>query len=123
MIRRGFSESDVEFHDVPGAFEIPLYAKRLARRAKYSAIIAAGLIVDGGIYRHEFVAGAVIDGLMKVQLEMDTPIFSAVLTPHHLHHSDEHEVFFKNHLALKGREVAHACAAMLKNSEGEVTDW
>lgn len=64
-----------------GAFEIPLHTRRLAESGSYDAIVAAGLVVDGGIYRHEFVAEAVIGGLMQVQLETGVPVISAVLTP------------------------------------------
>ena len=48
----------IDHFEVPGAFEIPLRAKRLARGARYDAVIGAALVVDGGIYRHEFVAQA-----------------------------------------------------------------
>ncbi|MGI9328775.1 MAG: 6,7-dimethyl-8-ribityllumazine synthase, partial [Pseudomonadales bacterium] len=69
-----------------------------------------GLVVDGGIYRHDFVAQAVITGLMQVQLETGVPVFSAVLTPHHFHNSEEHAKFFSDHFVVKGVEVAKACA-------------
>ncbi|MFM8770106.1 MAG: 6,7-dimethyl-8-ribityllumazine synthase [Rubrivivax sp.] len=46
----------VDHYEVPGAFEIPLHAKRLAAFGAYDAIIACGLVVNGGIYRHEFGA-------------------------------------------------------------------
>jgi 6,7-dimethyl-8-ribityllumazine synthase len=72
------------------------------------------LIVDGGIYRHDFVSSAVIDGIMRVQLDTGTPIFSAVLTPHHYHDSDDHRKFFHDHFKVKGREVAEACLMMVK---------
>ena len=75
---------------VPGSFEIPLHAQRLAGIGRYAAIVGAGFVVDGGIYRHEFVAEAVINGLMRVQLDTDTPVISMVLTPHHFHEHDEH---------------------------------
>ena len=52
----GVDPSQVDVFEVTGAFEIPLHAKRLAGSGRYSAIVAAGLVVDGGIYRHEFVA-------------------------------------------------------------------
>src|ERR1700690_2425180 len=65
----GVSPHAVDFFRVTGAFEIPLHAKRLAAPGRYSAVVAAGLVVDGGIYRHEFVAEAVIQGLMRVQLD------------------------------------------------------
>lgn len=108
------SAREIECFEVPGAFEIPLFAATLANSGKYAAVVAAGLVVDGGIYRHEFVATAVIDGLMKVQLESGTPVFSAVLTPHHFHAGPEHSEFFAEHFVLKGQEVAQACATTLK---------
>ncbi|SDV51537.1 6,7-dimethyl-8-ribityllumazine synthase [Chitinasiproducens palmae] len=109
----GIDPTAVACHEVPGAFELPLLAKRIARCGAHDAIIAAGLVVDGGIYRHEFVAQAVISGLMQVQLETLTPVFSAVLTPHQFHGGAEHIGFFSNHMAVKGREVADACVATL----------
>lgn len=69
----------VDVFEVPGAFEIPLKAQFLANTGQYAAIVAAGLVVDGGIYRHEFVASAVIDGLMRTQLATHTPIFDCGL--------------------------------------------
>jgi 6,7-dimethyl-8-ribityllumazine synthase len=106
----------IDFYEVPGALEIPLLAKRLARGGCHAAIVACGLVVDGGIYRHDFVAGAVISGLMQVQLETDVPVLSAVLTPHHFHEHDVHRVFFIAHFDQKGREVAAACLAVLNPS-------
>lgn len=109
----GFAAAALEFFEVPGAFEIPLTAKRLALTGRYRAIVAAGLVVDGGIYRHDFVATAVIDGLMRVQLDTDVPVFSAVLTPHHFHEHDEHIAYFTKHFVKKGAEAANAVAATL----------
>lgn len=103
----------LDHFEVPGAFEIPLHAQRLAQSARYDAIIACGLVVDGGIYRHEFVASAVIDGLMRVQLDTDTPIFSAVLTPRDFHEHEEHRHFFAQHFIKKGTEAARACVDTL----------
>jgi 6,7-dimethyl-8-ribityllumazine synthase len=107
----GVPKDDVDFFEVPGAFEIPLHAKKLAQTEKYSAIVAAALVVDGGIYRHDFVATAVIDGLMRVQLDTEVPVFSVVLTPHHFHEHNDHLDFFSNHFVKKGAEAACACAA------------
>lgn len=109
----GFAADTLEFFEVPGAFEIPLTAKRLAATGRYRAVVAAGLVVDGGIYRHEFVASAVIDGLMRVQLDTDVPVFSVVLTPHHFHEHDEHVRYFTEHFVKKGAEAATAVAATL----------
>jgi 6,7-dimethyl-8-ribityllumazine synthase len=106
---RGVAGEEIDLFEVTGAFEIPLHAKRLAESGRYRAVVAAGLVVDGGIYRHEFVAEAVIDGLMRVQLDTGVPVFSAVLTPHHFHEHPDHERFFHDHFQVKGREVAKAC--------------
>jgi 6,7-dimethyl-8-ribityllumazine synthase len=108
---RGFAVRDIDDFSVPGAFEIPLHAQRLARTGRYAAVIAAAFVVDGGIYRHEFVADAVIKGLMQVQLETGVPVLSLVLTPHHFHAHEEHRKFFHDHFRVKGREAAAACAA------------
>jgi 6,7-dimethyl-8-ribityllumazine synthase len=105
----------IDLISVPGAFEIPLHAKKLAESGRYAAIIACGLVVDGGIYRHEFVASAVLNALMSIQLETDVPVFSAVLTPHHFHEHEEHRLFFKAHFQTKGREVAQACLQTLSS--------
>lgn len=98
----------VDVFEVPGVFEIPLHAKLLAESGQYDAIVAAGFIVDGGIYRHEFVSTAVIDGLMRVQLDTRVPVFSVVLTPQRFHEHEDHRRFFVEHFLLKGREAAVA---------------
>jgi 6,7-dimethyl-8-ribityllumazine synthase len=111
----GVSPDRVDFYKVPGAFELPLHAKRLAQTGRYSAVVAAGLVVDGGIYRHEFVAEAVVNGLMQVQLETDVPVISAVLTPHHFHEHEQHSSFFASHFEVKGREAASACTNTMRS--------
>lgn len=114
MARQGVPRADIDIFDVPGAFEIPLHAKRLARSGRYAGIVGCALVVDGGIYRHEFVANTVVNSLMTVQLETDVPVFSAVLTPHHFHEHVEHRKYFHRHFAVKGTEVAEACVKTLE---------
>ncbi|HVK41425.1 MAG: riboflavin synthase beta subunit [Phenylobacterium sp.] len=109
----GFNESAIDRFETPGAFEIPLHAQTLAKTGRYAAIVAAGLVVDGGIYRHDFVASTVISGLMQVQLTTEVPVFSVVLTPHHFHDHDIHQTFFREHFLTKGAEAAQACAKTL----------
>jgi 6,7-dimethyl-8-ribityllumazine synthase len=115
--RLGRDATAIDYVEVPGAFEIPLQAKLLAQTGRYDAIIAAGLVVDGGIYRHEFVANAVIDVLMRVQIETEVPIISAVLTPQHFHEHREHQRFFHEHFRVKGAEAAAACAKTMDNMD------
>ena len=103
----------VDVWDVPGAFEIPLLARNLAKTSTYAAIVGAAFVVDGGIYRHEFVAQSVVSGLMQVQLEADVPIIFAVLTPHQFQETEAHKGFFLEHFKVKGREAAQACISVL----------
>ena len=107
----------VDVFQVPGSFEIPLHAQVLAKTRRYTAIVAAGLVVDGGIYRHEFVSDTVIKALMDVQLRTEVPVFSAVLTPQQFHETEVHHDFFRRHFAIKGVEVAEACANTLLGLE------
>lgn len=109
MADAGVPASEIDLFEVPGVFEIPLQAKLLAKSGRYAAIVATGFIVDGGIYRHEFVADAVISGLMRVQLDTQVPVLSAVLTPKSFHDHEDHRKFFSEHFVVKGREAAQAC--------------
>jgi len=114
---RNIARAQVDLFEVPGSFEIPLHAQLLAKTRRYTAIVAAGLVVDGGIYRHEFVADTVIKALMDVQLRTEVPVFSAVLTPQQFHETTAHVEFFRKHFATKGVEVAEACANTLLSLE------
>jgi 6,7-dimethyl-8-ribityllumazine synthase len=111
----GVRRDHIDLFRVPGSFEIPLHAQRLAGTGLYAAIVGAGFVVNGGIYRHEFVAEAVINGLMRVQLDTDVPVISVVLTPHHFHEHDEHATFFAEHFRVKGVEAARACATTVSS--------
>ncbi|TRD15530.1 6,7-dimethyl-8-ribityllumazine synthase [Palleronia caenipelagi] len=112
----GFEQRIGELHpdaviatfDVPGAFEMPLLAQKLAQTGKYDAIACAALVVDGGIYRHDFVAQAVVTGLMEAGLKTGVPVLSVSLTPHHFQPTPEHQAFFYDHFVKKGREAAEA---------------
>ncbi|MEQ9476643.1 6,7-dimethyl-8-ribityllumazine synthase [Marinovum algicola] len=100
--------AEVTSFDVPGAFEMPLLAQKLGQGGKYDAIVCAALVVDGGIYRHDFVAQTVVDGLMRAQLRTGVPTFSVSLTPHHFQPTAEHVGFFRDHFVKKGEEAAEA---------------
>ncbi len=104
--------AELKVFDVPGAFEMPLLAKRLAETGKYDAIVCAALVVDGGIYRHDFVAAAVVDGLMNVQLTTNVPVYSVSLTPHNFQPVDVLENFYTEHFIKKGKEAARAVLAI-----------
>jgi 6,7-dimethyl-8-ribityllumazine synthase len=115
MTELGVPADRIDVYEVPGSLEIPLQAKVLAKSGRYCAIVAAGFIVNGGIYRHEFVAETVIDAMMRVQLDTEVPIISLVLTPQSFHEHDTHKGFFHEHFKLKGSEAAVACARTIEN--------
>ncbi len=98
----------VDVFDVPGAFELPLLARDLAQSGRYAAVVAAAFVVDGGIYRHEFVAQAVVDGLMRAGLDTGVPVLSVSLTPHQFQETEHHRAIFRAHFVEKGREAARA---------------
>ena len=108
----GFCEliptSQVDVFDVPGAFEMPLLARDLASTGAYAAVACAALVVDGGIYRHDFVAQAVVDGLMRAGLDTGVPVLSVSLTPHHFQETEHHMAIYRDHFVTKGREAASA---------------
>ena len=108
----GFCEvidpTQVDVFDVPGAFEMPLLARDLANTGRYAAVTAAALVVDGGIYRHDFVAGAVVDGLMRAGMDSGVPVLSVSLTPHHFQDTNHHNAIYAAHFVDKGREAAQS---------------
>lgn len=114
----GFCElipaASVDVFDVPGAFEMPLLARDLAASGRYLAVAAAAFVVDGGIYRHEFVAQAVVDGLMRAGLDTGVSILSVSLTPHNYQETDHHREIFRAHFVEKGREAARAALMITK---------
>ena len=99
--------------DVPGAFELPLMARKLAASGHFAAVIGCALIVNGGICRHDFVSAAVVDGLMRVQLDTGVPVFSVALTPHNFQPGEDLQGFFRQHFIKKGEEAADTCAQTL----------
>src|SRR6266446_7086854 len=109
---RHIARAQIDLFEVPGSFEIPLHAQLLAKTRRYTAIVAAGLVVDD-----EYIAETVIRALMDVQLRTEVPVFSAVLTPQQFHETAAHFDFFRKHFATKGVEVAEACANTLLSLE------
>ena len=112
---RHVAPSQVDVFEVPGSFEIPLHVQVLAKTRRYTAIVAAGLVVDSGV--RGFVADTVIRALMDVQLRTEVPVFSAVVTPTDFDETEGGLDFLSKHFATKGVEVAEACANTLLSLE------
>ncbi|MGR3761125.1 6,7-dimethyl-8-ribityllumazine synthase [Roseobacteraceae bacterium NS-SX3] len=107
----------VDVFDVPGAFEMPLLAQELARTGKYAAVACAAFVVDGGIYRHDFVAQAVVDGLMRAGMDTVVPVLSVSLTPHQYQETEHHNAIYRAHFLEKGREAANAALMITKTRD------
>ena len=103
----------VDVFDVPGAFEMPLLARDLAQTGRYAAVACAAFVVDGGIYRHDFVAQAVVDGLMRAGMDTGVPVLSISLTPHQYQETDHHNAIYREHFVQKGEEAARAALGVV----------
>ncbi|MEW5009704.1 MAG: 6,7-dimethyl-8-ribityllumazine synthase [Cycloclasticus sp.] len=80
LLRHGAKIEDIEIVRVPGAFEMPLAAQRIAAKGKYDAVIGLGAVIRGGTPHFEHVAGEVTKGLATVSLQSDIPVAFGVLT-------------------------------------------
>ncbi|MCK4760879.1 MAG: 6,7-dimethyl-8-ribityllumazine synthase [Candidatus Aminicenantes bacterium] len=80
LIRCGGKETDFDVFKVPGAFEIPLVAKRLTQTQKYDAIICLGAVIRGETPHFDYVAGEVTKGIALLNLEFKIPITYGIIT-------------------------------------------
>ena len=80
LLRHGVNQGDIEIAWVPGSFEIPLVALKLAQTKKYDAIICLGAVVRGGTPHFEYIAGEVTKGIAKVGLDTGLPISYGIIT-------------------------------------------
>ena len=80
LVRHGASEADIDTAWVPGAFEIPLVAARLAQSGRYDAVIALGVVIRGGTPHFEYISSEVSKGVAKVNLDTGVPVMFGVIT-------------------------------------------
>jgi 6,7-dimethyl-8-ribityllumazine synthase len=80
LLRHGVNEDDIEITWVPGSFEIPLVAQKLANTKRYDAIICLGAVIRGGTPHFEYVASEVTKGIAQVGLNTGLPVIYGVLT-------------------------------------------
>lgn len=77
---RGIDSADIDCFWVPGAFEIPLVARKLTETGNYAAIITLGAVIRGATAHFDFVAGACANGIAQLSLQSDIPVIFGVLT-------------------------------------------
>jgi 6,7-dimethyl-8-ribityllumazine synthase len=80
LTRAGADEKDIQIYKVPGAFELPATAKRLAKTAKFDAVICLGAVIRGATPHFEYISAEVTKGIASVGLEAGIPVAFGVLT-------------------------------------------
>ncbi len=89
LVRHGVKEETIDVIWTPGAFEIPVIAKKAAKTGKYNAIITLGAVIKGSTDHYEFVAAEVSKGIAHVSLETEIPVIFGVLTTDNLEQAIE----------------------------------
>ena len=89
LLRHGVNEEDIEVAWVPGSFEIPLVAKKLAQTRKYDAVICLGAVIRGGTPHFEYIAAEVTKGIAKVSLDTELPVVYGIITAENLEQAIE----------------------------------
>ena len=87
--RHGVEEDDIEIAWVPGAFEIPLIASKMAKSKKYDAVICLGAVIRGSTTHYDYVCSEVSKGIAHVTLESDIPVMFGVLTTENIEQAIE----------------------------------
>lgn len=80
LVRHGVREEDIDVAWVPGAFEIPLIASKMAKSGKYDAVIALGAVIRGSTSHYDYVCAEVSKGVATVSLNSDIPVMFGILT-------------------------------------------
>ena len=80
LVRSGALTEDIDIVKVPGAFEIPLVAKKMAKKGKYDAIICLGAVIRGATPHFEYVSAEVTKGIAMVSLEFEIPVIFGIVT-------------------------------------------
>jgi 6,7-dimethyl-8-ribityllumazine synthase len=109
--RNGADESDITIVKVPGAFEIPLIAQKMASSEKYDAIIAIGAVIRGSTSHYDYVCAEVSKGIASVSLNTGTPVLFGVLTTDTIEQAIERA---GSKAGNKGFEAAMAAIEMVK---------
>ena len=80
LIRAGADEKDIQIYKVPGAFELPLTAKKLAKSARFDAVICLGAVIRGATPHFEYISAEVTKGIASVGMDAEIPVIYGVLT-------------------------------------------
>lgn len=109
LVRHGIKEETIDIIWTPGAFEIPVIAKKAAKTGKYDAIITLGAVIKGATGHYDFVAAEVSKGIAHVSLDTGVPVIFGVLTTDNLEQAIERA---GTKAGNKGSEAAKAAIEM-----------
>ena len=109
LVRHGIKEETIDIIWTPGAFEIPVIAKKAAKTCKYDAIITLGAVIKGATGHYDFVAAEVSKGIAHVSLDTGVPVIFGVLTTDNLEQAIERA---GTKAGNKGSEAAKAAIEM-----------
>jgi 6,7-dimethyl-8-ribityllumazine synthase len=109
----GYNENNIPIIKVPGAFEIPLAAEKLASQKKYDAIICLGTVIKGETAHFEYVSKAAADGILQVGLKYEIPVIFGVLTVYDEIQAEERSAKKENNKGWEAANVAIEMASLL----------
>ena len=89
IVRHGGNEEDIDIAYVPGAFELPLAAKKLAKTGKYDAIVALGTVIRGATTHYDYVCSEAAKGIGKISLDEEIPVMFGVVTTENIEQAIE----------------------------------
>lgn len=89
LLRHDVKEEDIDLAWVPGAFEIPLIASKMAKSGKYDAVIALGAVIRGSTTHYDYVCSEVSKGIANVSLNSDVPVMFGVITTENIEQAIE----------------------------------
>ena len=115
LLRHGASEKDIKAAWVPGSFEIPLVCKKMAESGKYDAIIALGVVIQGGTAHASYVNAEVSKGLAQVSLEKGLPVIYGVVTTENIEQAIERSGCKAGNRGAAAAETAIEMVSLLKN--------
>ena len=115
LLRHGVKQEDIEVAWVPGSFEIPLVAKKLAQTKRYDAVICLGAVIRGGTPHFDYIAAEVTKGIAAVGLETGLPIIYGVLTADSLEQAIERAGTKEGNEGFKAAASAIEMANLVKN--------
>ncbi len=114
LLRHGVNEGDIEVAWVPGTFEIPLVAKKLAQTKRYDAVICLGTVIQGDTPHFEYIAAEVSKGIARVGLETELPVIFGVITADTLEQAIERSGTKEGNTGFKAAVSAIEMANLLK---------